>query len=138
MEKINLKNMPYNQLYEFANGYYVWKILRAHGTRNGNYLSNDPTPQECTEVFRKENDNSLGIVWSGRLITNSGVFNEECLDSTGCFSIFSHDEDTSARFHQDHKLKIAPLELQREAIEEEKQIVNYIQQRLSEQQKRHL
>ena len=130
MEKVNLKNMPCGQLYEFSNGSYVWKILRAHGTREGNYLSQEPTPTVCTEVFRIENDGSLGNICSGTLMTNPGVFNEECLDSEGCFSVFSHDQDTSFRFHQDQELNIAPIELQISALKSEIEVLEYINTKL--------
>ena len=123
MDKINLGNMPCGQLFEFAEGSYVWKIVRTNGTREGNYLSNEPDLSICTEVFRIDNDGRLGVVWSGKLATNPGLFNEQCLDSDGCFSIFSHDQDTSSRFHQDHELEIAPMELQINALESEIEVL---------------
>lgn len=130
MDIVNLRNMPCGQLYEFANDLYVWKIIRTHGTRNGNYLSNDPSPYVCTEVFRLENDGKLSNVWSGDLATNPGIYNESCLDSNGCFSIFSHDEDTSSRFRQDQELRLAPMELQINALESEIEILKYINEEL--------
>ncbi len=117
-EKINMRNMPCGQLFEFAEGQYVWKIIRANGTREGNY-SWDTNLSCYTEVFRQENDGELGIVWSGSLTTNPGVYNEDCLDQNGCFSIFSYDQDTHAGFHQDFDLRVAPTELQVKALESE-------------------
>ena len=122
--------MPCGQLYEFAKGFYVWKILRTHATRSGNYFSQTPELRICTEVFSLRNDGKLGNVWSGSLMTNPGVFNEECLDSKGYFSIFSHNQDTSSNFHQDNKLKLAPVELQINALESEIQYLKFINERL--------
>lgn len=134
-EKINLRNMPCGQLFEYADGKYVWKIMRAHGTRNGNYLSATPDLSKYTEVFRQGN-NGLEPVWSGRLITNPGVYNEECLDQEGCFSIFSYDQDTSSSFHQDFDLKTAPIELQLEALKSEISVLEYTSSLLEEQKGR--
>ena len=130
MSKVNLRNMPCGQLYEYSNGLYVWKISRAHATRSGNYLSQDPSPSICTEVFRIENDGRLGIVWSGELMTNPEIFNEECLDHRGCFSIFSYDQDTSSSFQQNQELKIAPIELQIKALKSEIEVLEYIDTKL--------
>ena len=131
MDEVNLGNMPQGQLYEYADGCYVWKIMRTNGTRGANYLRTDPEPREYTEVFRMENDGKLGIVWSGRLETNPGVFNEKCLDSQGRFSIFSYDQDTAARFSQSHELIPAPLELQIDALESEVAVLKHTQEKLN-------
>lgn len=132
MEKINLKNMPCGQLYEYSDGCYVWKVLRAHATRDGNYLTDDPTPRECTEVFGMQNDGNLGCVWSGQLITNPGVYNEEGLDANGNFSIFSGDLDSVRSFHQEHELVPAPLKCQISALEGEVAVLKDISAALDE------
>ena len=138
MNEVNIKNMPVGQLYEFAKNYYVWKIFRTNGTRAANYLTDSQIPTEYTEVFRKENDGQISNIWSGRLITNPGVFDEKGLNHTGSFSIFSYDQDTSASFHQDQELQIAPLGLQINALELEIEVLKYLSQQFEENQGKRL
>ena len=133
--EVNLKTMPCGQLYEFANGCYVWKIVRTHGTRNANYLNVVPEEVICTEVFTMQNDGKLGVVWSGKLTTNPGVYNEQCLDANGCFSIFSHDYDTHKDFALEHELTLAPIDIQIQALELEVQVLKYTSEQLKQQQR---
>lgn len=121
------------KVYIYFIKWYNVNIVRNHGTSDGNYLSNDPISSKYTEVFRKENNGTLRIIWSGKLQTNPGIYDENCLDCDKCFSIFSFDSDTSASFKQDFELKTAPIELQNMAIEGEKRVVQYINSLLNEQ-----
>ena len=138
MDKINLRNMPYGELFKYAENYYVWKIMRANGTREANYLSSEPTLSLFTEVFRVDNDSNLVAVWSGRLATNPGLYNEEGLDSAGNFSIFSYDQDTSANFHQAQDLEMAPIELQISALQSEIDVLKRIDDELKARNNRNI
>lgn len=136
-ENVTIKNMPLGKLYEFSKGRYVWKIQRAHGTREGNYLRVAEDPMVYTEVFRLGKDGKLWLDWSGRLIDNPGVFGENGLNKRGCFSIFSPDQDTTATFGQEfEQLKPASPSLQQQVEDMEKVVLNFIQQKLEEQRRR--
>ncbi len=136
MAGVNLKTMPVGKLYEYADGQYVWKVLRAGGTRGGNYLTDMDDPSEYTEVFSKNKNGELVCDWSGDLITNPSVSNEKGLDSQGCFSIFSYDQDARASFKQEKELSVAPIELQKKALNDEKNVMKFIAQKLEEEKKR--
>ena len=136
MSEINIRNMSPGQLYEFANGRYVWKVLRAGGTRGGNYLTTMDDVREYTEVFSQTKRGELVCTWSGGLTTNPGVYDERGLDVHNCFNIFSADQDTSASFKQEHELRPVPLELQRQALEDEERVTAYIAQRIEEESKK--
>ena len=136
-ENVTIKNMPLGKLYEFSKGRYVWKIQRAHGTREGNYLRVAEDPMVYTEVFSLGKDGKLRLDWSGRLIENPGVYGENGLNKRGCFSIFSPDQDTAATFGQEfEQLKPASPSLQQQVEDMEKIVLNFIQQKLEEQRRR--
>ena len=132
MDKVNLKNMESGELYEYADGKYVWKILRAGGTRGGNYVTSMSDVSIYTEVFRTENDGSLSCGWSGRLNTNPGLYDENGLDEQSCFSIFSYDEDCSAYFKQEKELVKASIELQKQVLEQEKDIITMLEEKIAQ------
>ena len=134
MDKTTIKNMPYGQLYEFADGKFVWKIFRVGGTRGGNYLTNLSTISEYIEVFALQGDGSLACTWSGRLSSNPHLQNEDGLDKDGCFYIFSYDQDCAARFEQKQDLKLAAPEIQIQALDQEKNVISYISDRIREEQ----
>ncbi len=137
MNKVNLRNMPYGVLYEFAPGSYVWRISRPGGTRAGNYLRGMDSYSEYTEVFRLiQNGRRLSCDWSGSLSENPGLYNEDGLDERGCFYIFSYDQDCGATFKQTHDLIKASPELQIQALKDEKRVIASIQSRIEEERRR--
>ena len=132
MNKVNLKNMPCGQLYEFANKYYVWKILKVVES------SRENSSAIFTEVFKLDDNDRLSNVWSGQLIVTPDTFNEESLDSREYFSIYNPDQDKTSKFHQEHDLELAPVEFQINALELEVKVLKDVSNRLEAQNKIHL
>ena len=132
---VNLRNMPTGKLYEFADGYYIWKIFRVGGTRGGNYLSSLERGDVYTEVFSFGKDGQIHCEWSGRLTENPGLYGENGLNNQGCFHIFSYDQDCGRSYKQEKDLAEAPEDLQRQALAEERDVIKYIKLRLDEQKK---
>lgn len=99
MPRITIENMPLNTVYEFAPGYYIWKVER-YSTIHGNYK--ESTPSVYTEVFSKVSNTSVWIEGSGNLL------NDGRLNSDNRFHIFDYDMDTTISFKQTQEL--IPLE----------------------------
>ena len=97
---------------------------------------NENKVSEYTEVFKIRKDGDLSCEWSGEFSANPALTDENGLDSQGCFYIFSLDLDCGALFKQTQDLVKAPAELQAKALEKEKNVVAYIQDKLNEQSKR--
>lgn len=132
MDNINLRNMPKSELYEYAKNKYVWKILRAGGTREAKYLSSMDKFSEFIEVFSLENNGDLICECSGFFHTSPALTNEKGIDKEGYFYIFSYDEDRGFKFKQEQDLIKAPTEIQDKAFEMEEEIITKIQNKLEE------
>lgn len=118
MEKITIKNMPLDTLYEFSQDNYVMKRKIEKDKEYGNYSYNT-SGMTFTEVYRQVDNNLPSLEWSGRLVDNPNIYNEEGLDKDNYFAIFSYDMDCARSFKQTKDLTLAPDEIKEAIIETE-------------------
>ena len=99
MNNTNVKNIPLNNLYQFDNNKYVWRI-------EGNYIDSDGhnKPIILTEVYELGKNDTLDLISSGKLIENDDVYKDY-----HDFTIFDYNKNVTTSFQTTMNLTPAPL-----------------------------